>query len=97
MTFKDIRVNGIGVDVEEFQHPFSFKKGQAVQIPVPLRAKVNLQSAAKTALREFSEPKSEWLVSGTVFVFGKFKKLGFSFKRVVPIEFKLIIKNPLTT
>jgi hypothetical protein len=47
------------------------------------------------AWNEVSGSKKEWIVTGRVFVFGKFRKLGFSFKRVVPVEVKLMINNPL--
>ena len=41
------------------------------------------------------DPKKKWSVTGTVFVFGKFKKYGINFKRVVPIKIDLTIANPL--
>jgi hypothetical protein len=47
------------------------------------------------AVRELKDSKEEWSVTGRVFVFGKFKKFGFNFKRVVPVEINIKIKNPL--
>jgi hypothetical protein len=36
-----------------------------------------------------------WPVTGRVYVFGRFKKFLFSFKRVVPVELSLTLPNPL--
>ena len=52
---------------------------------------------ARAARRELIESKKEWQVTGTVFIFGKFKKFGFGFKRVVPVKINLKIDNPLKT
>jgi len=49
----------------------------------------------RAAYSEIVEHKSELSVTGTAFVFGKFKKMGFSFKRVVPIKIDIKVKNPL--
>lgn len=56
------------------------------------KARVNIKNQNdKTAA------KDEWTVTGRVFVFGRFKKFGFDFKRVVPVEINLKIKNPLNS
>lgn len=95
LTFRDFRVNGVAVDIEEYVHPFSFKKGETISLPKPARIFVGTLNLARAARNELTDPKKKWSVSGTVFVFGRFKKYGMSFKRVVPIKIDLIITNPL--
>lgn len=95
LSFSDFRINGLAVDIEEYRHEFSFKKGEAISIPNPARLTIGTLTMARTARRELIESKTEWLVTGTVFVFGKFKKFGIGFKRVVPVKIDLKINNPL--
>ena len=95
LTFRDFRINGITVDIEEYKHSFSFKKGEAISLPKPARVFVGTLNLARAARNELLDPKKTWTVKGTVFVFGKFKKFGMSFKRVVPIKIDLTIANPL--
>jgi hypothetical protein len=46
-------------------------------------------------MNELINSPNELVVTGTAFVFGKFKKFGFTFKRVVPVKIDLKFKNPL--
>ena len=96
LTFSDFRVNGLKVEIEEYRESFDFKKSQPVALPKPARIYLGTTETLRGALKEARESKKEWLVTGRVFVFGKFKKFGISFKRVIPVEINLIIKNPLT-
>ena len=95
MTFHDFRVNGVAIAVEEYKHPFSFKKAESASLPKPARITIRASSLAKGAASGLADPKKDWIVTGTVFVFGKFKKFGFSFRRVVPVKIDLKIKNLL--
>jgi len=95
LTFNDFRINGIAVDIEEYKHEFSFKKGEPISLPKPARFFIGTLNLARAARNELLGSKKKWNVTGTVFVFGKFKKYGFSFKRVVPIKIDLNIANPL--
>lgn len=95
LTFQDFRVNGLKVEVEEYKNPFEIKKDQPIMLPKPARIFLGASQTVRGALKELNESKDEWQVTGRVFVFGKFKKYGFSFKRVVPVEINLNIKNPL--
>jgi hypothetical protein len=95
LTFHDFRVNGVAVEVDEYTHSFDVKKGVAIKLPKPVRGFVSSLNIAKTAYKEMVESKPTWNVSGTVFVFGKFKKFGFKFKRVVPVKIELKLANPL--
>lgn len=95
LTFKDFRVNGLKVDIEEYKNSFSFEKNKPIKLPRPIKVFVGTGQSLLGAIGEMRDPKDEWTVTGTVFVFGKFKKMGFSFKRVIPVEINIRIKNPL--
>jgi len=96
VTFQDFRVNGIALEIEEYNSAFSFKKNLPISLPKPVRSTLSIVGIAKAAYKELIESKKEWAVTGTVFVFGKFDRFGFSFKRVVPVKIDMKIKNPLT-
>lgn len=95
LTFHDFRVNGLKVDVEEYKESFDFKKNQRIVLPKPIVIFVGAAQTLRGALEEMKNSKDEWTVTGRIFVFGRFKKAGFKFKRVVPVEINLKIKNPV--
>jgi hypothetical protein len=97
LAFHDFQVNGIKVNVEEYKHSFELKKNQNIILPQPARIFVSTGQTLRGALKEWRESKEEWTVTGRVFVFGHFRKAGFKFKRVVPVDINLKIKNPLKT
>ena len=94
LTFHNVRVNGLEVEVEEYRNSFQVKKNTSVPLPNPAKITIGSKSIAKAAYKELVESRDEWSVTGTVFVFGKFKKMGLSLKRVVPVKIDLKIKNP---
>lgn len=95
VSFHDVRVNGIAMEVDEYAGPMAFKKGVRSSLPKPVTAKLDFVGAAKGAFKELTDSRDQWRVTGTALVFGKFKKFGFSFKRVVPIKIDMLVKNPL--
>jgi hypothetical protein len=95
LTFRDFRVGGMPVEIDEYAHPFAFKKDQMVSIPEPIRISFSMFNVSKAVYQELTEQRDELQVTGTVFVFGKFKKMGFEFKRVIPVKIDMKIKNPL--
>ena len=95
LMFQDFRVNGLAVEVEEYQKSFEFRKNEKIILPSPVKIFVGTGQTLRGALSEWRDSKKEWTVTGRVFVFGRFKKAGFKFKRVVPVEINLQIKNPL--
>ncbi len=95
LTFQDFRVNGLAVEVEEYQKSFEFKKNEKTVLPSPVKIFVGAGQTLRGALAEWCNSRKEWKVTGRIFVFGRFKKAGFKFKRVVPVEINLQIKNPL--
>ena len=97
LTFKDFKVNGLAVEIDEYTNSFEFKKNQTIRMPKPVKIFLGTGQALKGALGELRDSKEEWTVTGTVFVFGRFNKWGFNFKRVVPVPVNVKIKNPIKT
>ena len=95
LAFHDFRVNGLAVDLEEYKESFEFRKNQIVILPKPIKVRLTTAQTLRGALSEIKDSRDEWTVTGRVFVFGRFKKSFLKFKRVVPIEINLKIKNPL--
>ena len=95
LVFEDMSVNGRSVDIDEYQHNFDLPNKTPATLKSPLRIYIYLPSALLAALGEWTESKDTWPVTGRVYVFGKFKKSIFSFKRVVPVELNLTMRNPL--
>ncbi len=95
LTFHDFRVNDLKVDIKEYREPFEFKKNQTVTLPKPIEIFLGAGQTLLGTLKESRESKDEWTVTGRIFVFGQFKKSFLKFKRVVPVEINLKIKNPL--
>ena len=95
LTFHDVRVNGVAVEVEEYRDPFDFRKGKPTALPKPARILIPVTGMLQAAWSEMRDSKAEWTVSGRVFVFGRFRRFGMYHKRVVPVEFEIRIKNPL--
>jgi hypothetical protein len=95
VSFHDVRVNGIAMEIDEYSVPMVFKKGIRSTLSKPVTGKLNFVGAAKGAFKELNDSREQWRVTGTAFVFGNFKKMGFSFKRVVPIKIDMLVKNPL--
>lgn len=95
LTFHDFRVNGLPVEVEEYRKSFDFKKNQLITLPQPVKIFVGTGDTLRGAIGEMRASKDEWTVTGRIFVFGQFKKSFLKFKRVIPVEINLKIKNPL--
>lgn len=95
VTFSGLRLNGIPVEAAEYGHSFELSKDKSMALPGPFRVYVKNTNIARAAFSELLDPKRDWLVTGTAFVFGRFKKFGFTFKRVVPVPVSVRFKNPL--
>lgn len=95
LTFEDFRINDLDVEIEEYRHSFEMKKNDKVFLPKPVKVFVRADRALRGALGEMKDSKKIWNVSGRIFVFGRFKKFGISFKRVVPVEINIKIENPV--
>lgn len=95
LTFQDFKVNGMPVEIAEYTEAFEFKKNDIIKLPKPIKVFLSTSQTLQGAVGELRDRKEEWVVTGRVFVFGKFKKWGFNFKRVVPVDVNIKIKNPI--
>lgn len=95
LEFRDFRINGVAVAIDEYTHKFAFKERQTVVLPEPVRVRISKTSIATAAFQELLGSKEKWSVTGTVLVFGTFRKFGFGFKRVIPVRIDILIKNPV--
>lgn len=95
IAFKDLRVNGIPVAVQEMTEPFVLKKGVAVRLPKPVTVELSALGIVRGAWNELRDSKDKWVITGRIFVFGKFKKFGFNFRRAVPVDVVITIDNPV--
>lgn len=95
LTFEQMTVNGTTVTVNEYHHSFELPTREPITLPQPLSIYISTPRALLGAIGEWTQPKEVWPVTGRVYVFGRFKKFLFKFKRVVPIELNLSFKNPL--
>jgi hypothetical protein len=95
LVFEDMIINGRSIEVDEYHHSFELPNKAPATLKSPLRIYIQLPSALLAALGEWTESKDTWPVTGRVYVFGKFKKSILSFKRVVPVELNMTMRNPL--
>ncbi len=95
LAFNNFKVNGMAVSIDDYEVSFEFKKNETFLLPKPIKVFVGTLQTLRGALGEIRDSKPTWEVTGTVFVFGKFKKWGMKFKRVVPVEVRLTVKNPV--
>ncbi|HTK26571.1 MAG TPA: hypothetical protein VL327_08435 [Pyrinomonadaceae bacterium] len=97
LTFDDFKINGVPVTIDEYAESFQFKKGQGITLPKPLSVNVGTVGLLEAAQKGVDEFRDQWSVTGRVFVFGRFRKYGMEFRRVVPVDIDLKIKNPLAS
>lgn len=95
LTFEDMVVNGMPVTVEDYEYRFNLPTQRPVRLAEPVRLHVTTANAMLMALGQGSKPTESWPVTGRVYVFGRFKKFWIGFKRVVPVELSLSLRNPL--
>ena len=87
-------VNGTSVEIDEYHRAFNLPNDKPHTLKEPLRFYVYLPSAILAAIDEMGTSAKQWPITGVVYIFGKFKKSIFRFKRVIPIELNLTIPNP---
>lgn len=95
LLFEDMTVNRHSVEIEEYRRGFDLPTKKALTLREPLQFFISLPTAALAAVDEGISSKEMWPVTGRVYVCGKYKKFVFSFKRCVPVELNLTMKNPL--
>jgi len=95
MMFEEIVVNGTLVEIDEHQREFDLPNNKPQTLNEPLKIFINLPEVVFTAIGEWGNSKETWLITGRIYVCGKFNKSIFKFKRCIPIELKLNTPNPL--
>ncbi len=97
LMFEDMSVNGTSVQIDEYHRGFDLPNKKPSTLRDPLSFYIYLPGAVLAAIGDWSNSKEMWPVTGRVYVFGKFRKGLFSFKRCVPVELNLTMRNPLRT
>ena len=95
LLFEDMAVNGHSVEIDEYHREFDLPTKKPLTLREPLRFFIYTPVAALAAVGEWSNSKEIWPVKGRVYVCGKYKKFLLKFKRCVPVELKLTMRNPL--
>jgi hypothetical protein len=95
LVFEDMVVNGTQVQIDEYHRAFDLPNRRELVLSEPLRFYVYLPNAMLAALGEWTDSKQTWRITGRVYVFGKYKRFLFTFKRAIPVELDLTIRNPL--
>lgn len=95
LLFEDMAVNGHSVEIEEYKREFDLPTKKPLTLRDPLRFFIYTPVVALAAVDEWSNSKETWPVTGRVYVCGKYKKFLLKFKRCVPVELKLTMRNPL--
>jgi hypothetical protein len=80
LMFHDFRVGGIRLRSRNTMSRFIIKKGETAALPKPIRVVYQCVQSCPKPFTRSGRSSDEWEVTGTVFVFGKFKKMGFEFK-----------------
>ena len=99
LVFEDMEINGHSVHIDDYNHSFGLPDKKSLTLRDPLRIYIYLPGAILAALGDWTDSRDTWPVTGRVYVFGRFKKkilgISTSFKRVVPVELNLTMRNPL--
>ncbi len=95
LVFEDMVVNDISVDLPDYVHPFALPNKEPQTLAPSLRIFVSTPQAVVRTIDDFLNSKSEWQVTGRIYVCGHFKKYLIKFKRAVPVEIQTSINNPL--
>ena len=95
LLFEHMTVNEHSIEIDEYQRAFDLPTKKPLTLNEPLRFFIYTPIAALAAVGEWSNSRETWPVTGRVYVCGKYKKFLFSFKRCVPVELKLTMRNPL--
>jgi hypothetical protein len=95
LLFEDMMVNDHSIEIDEYHRAFDLPTKKPLTLKEPLRFFIYTPVAALAAVGEWSNSREMWPMTGRVYVCGKYKKFLFSFKRCVPVELNLTMRNPL--
>ena len=94
ITFEDFTINGLRVKIQNYNDGFKFKNSKIFRLKSPIKTFVSTSQTLHGAAKEILNSKKEWRVKGRAFIFGRFRKSFLHFKRVIPINIDILIKNP---
>src|SRR5574341_341148 len=94
LLFEDMRVNDHSVDIDEYHRAFDLPTKKPLTLREPLRFYIYMPVVALAAIDEWGNSQDTWPVTGRVYVCGKYKKFLLSFKRCVPVELDVTMRNP---
>ena len=97
LVFEAITINGVPVEIADYARGFELPNERPLRLPEPLRVTVTTPRALLATFDELRQPKNDWKIVGRVYALGRFKKLFFTFRRAVPVEFDLSVPNPIYT
>lgn len=95
LLFEDMMVNDHSIEIDEYHRAFDLPTKKPLTLTEPLRFFIYTPVAALAAVGEWSNSRETWPVKGRVYVCGKYRKFLLSFKRCVPVELNLTMRNPL--
>ena len=95
LLFEDMVFNGTPAEIDEYHSAFNLPNRDPVRLREPLRFYIYLPRAVLAGIDEWINSKDTWPVAGRVYVCGKFRKGPLSFKRCVPVELNLTMRDPL--
>ena len=95
LLFEDMQVNEHSIEIDEYHRAFDLPTKKPLTLREPLRFYIYLPVAVLAAADEANNSKDTWPITGRVYVCGKYKKFLLSFKRCVPVELDLTMRNPV--
>ena len=95
LIFRDLTVNGSPVQVADHKENFRLEKGRPYRLRRPLEVTTGPLTTIKAAVSDSLRKAPRLQINGTVLVFGRFKRFGFTHKRVIPVKIALSIENTL--
>ena len=94
LVFEDVRVNGIRVNLDDYDYQFKLPNKEPLQLAPPIRIFVSTPQAVLRTIDEIFFSREVWPVTGRIYVCGRFRRFLIKFKRAVPVELQTSIKNP---
>ena len=95
LMFEKMKVNDTSVEIDEYHRAFDLPNKKPLTLKEPLRLYVYLPNALTLVIDDLNSSVRQWPITGVVYVFGRFNKSVFRFKRVIPVEINLTTANPL--
>ena len=95
VMFRDFTVNELPVEISEYATKFRLAKQRPFKLTKPITVKIGSLTMARAAATDVLRGTPRLQVNGTLWVFGRFKRFGFGFKRVIPVTLAFSIENTL--